>query len=417
MQLKRPLCVAVLLLCTGLFLVQLTGQKMAEALPKEKEQISLGGRLMQKEEKNGHLLLYLQQVQILSGAVAADDSNTNNKNSNRKMGAVCYLQGGSLAQMPSLGSRLIVCGKVRYFAHAENEGQFDARAYYTSLGYDIQLSNAEILKVSREADRLAEGLFQLREENAGILSAMVLGEKSALDGDIRMLFQRNGIAHILAISGLHISLLGMGFYRLLRKCFLPIWVCCGAGVGMLLLYGKMVGVGSSVFRACGMCMILLFAQLLGRSYDLLTAMAVTALLLVLQKPDSVQQAGFLLSYGAVLGLTLFLPVFQTETEYRIQKILQEKLLPGIGILLVTLPVQLWFFYELPVYAMLLNLLVIPLMSVLLPVAIFAYLLRFPLLLHKDGRSARQYTDFRKTTYLADDCLLSASVFFTGAFIS
>lgn len=62
MQLKRPLCVAVLLLCTGLFLVQLTGQKMAEALPKEKEQISLGGRLMQKEEKNGHLLLYLQQV-------------------------------------------------------------------------------------------------------------------------------------------------------------------------------------------------------------------------------------------------------------------------------------------------------------------------------------------------------------------
>lgn len=133
MQLKRPLCVAVLLLCTGLFLVQLTGQKMAEALPKEKEQISLGGRLMQKEEKNGHLLLYLQQVQILSGAVAADDSNTNNKNSNSKMGAVCYLQEGNLAQMPSLGSRLIVCGKVRYFAHAENEGQFDARAYYSIL--------------------------------------------------------------------------------------------------------------------------------------------------------------------------------------------------------------------------------------------------------------------------------------------
>lgn len=392
MQLKRPLCVAVLLLCTGLFLVQLTGQKMAEALPMEKEQISLGGRLMQKEEKNGHLLLYLQQVQILSGAVAADASNTNNKNSNRKMGAVCYLQEGSLVQAPPLGSRVVVRGRVMYFTRAENEGQFDTRAYYASLGYDFQLTNAELLKESREADRLAEGLFLLREdakafyetymreENAGILSAMVLGEKSALDGDIRMLFQRNGIAHILAISGLHISLLGMGFYRLLRKCFLPVWVCCGAGVGMLILYGKMVGVGSSVFRACGMCMILLFAQVLGRSYDLLTAMAVTALFLVLQKPDSVQRAGFLLSYGAVLGLALFLPVFQTETEYRIQKILQEKLLPGIGILFMTLPVQLWFFYELPVYAMLLNLLVIPLMSVLLPVAIFAYLLRFPLLL-------------------------------------
>ena len=80
------------------------------------------------------------------------------------MGVVCYLQERSLAQMPSLGSRLIVCGKVRYFANAENEGQFDARAYYASLGYDIQLTNAEILKVSREADRLAEGLFRLRED-------------------------------------------------------------------------------------------------------------------------------------------------------------------------------------------------------------------------------------------------------------
>ena len=238
MQLKRPLCVAVLLLCTGLFLVQLTGQKMAEALPKEKEQISLGGRLMQKEEKNGHLLLYLQQVQILSGAVAADASNTNNKNSNRKMGAVCYLQEGSLVQAPSLGSRVVVCGRVMYFAHAENEGQFDARAYYASLGYDFQLTNAELLKFSREADRLAEGLFRLREdakaffkaymreENAGILSAMVLGEKSALDGDIRMLFQRNGIAHILAISGVKTQNLAIPLSRRNRinSAFVPLHI-------------------------------------------------------------------------------------------------------------------------------------------------------------------------------------------------
>ncbi len=392
MQLKRPLCLIVLLLCSILFLVQLTGQKTGGKLPPEEEQLSLSGRLMQKEEKNGHLLLYLQQVQILSGAFAPDDSNTNNKIKEQKAGVICYLQEGSLTQMPPLGSRLIVCGKVMYFAHAENEGQFDARTYYASLGYAFQLTNAELLKASGKEDRLAEGLFRIREDakafysmhmaevNAGIVSAMVLGDKSILDGEIRSRFQRNGIAHILAISGLHISLLGMGFYGLLRKCFLPVWFCCCAGVGMLFLYGKMVGVSSSVFRACGMCVILLFAQLLGRSYDLLTAMAVTAFLLVLQKPDSVQQAGFLLSYGAVLGLALFQPVFQTGTEHKTGKKLQEKLLPGIGIQLFTLPVQLWFFYGIPVYAMLLNLVVIPLMSVLLPLVILAYLLRIPLLL-------------------------------------
>ena len=213
MQLKRPLCLIVLLLCSILFLVQLTGQKTGGKLPPEEEQLSLSGRLMQKEEKNGHLLLYLQQVQILSGAFAPDDSNTNNKIKEQKAGVICYLQEGSLTQMPPLGSRLIVCGKVMYFAHAENEGQFDARTYYASLGYAFRLTNAELLKASGKEDRLAEGLFRIREDakafysmhmaevNAGIVSAMVLGDKSILDGEIRSRFQRNGIAHILAISG------------------------------------------------------------------------------------------------------------------------------------------------------------------------------------------------------------------------
>ena len=55
------------------------------------------------------------------------------------------------------------------------------------------------------------------KEKAGLYSSIVLGDKSSLDGDIKKLYQRNGIAHLLAISGLHISLVGMALYRLLRR--------------------------------------------------------------------------------------------------------------------------------------------------------------------------------------------------------
>ena len=85
------------------------------------------------------------------------------------MGAVCYLQEGSLVQAPPLGSRVVVCGRVMYFAHAENEGQFDARAYYASLGYDFQLTNAELLKVSPGSGQAGGRTFSVAGGCEGIL--------------------------------------------------------------------------------------------------------------------------------------------------------------------------------------------------------------------------------------------------------
>ena len=74
-----------------------------------------------------------------------------------------------------------------------------------------------------------------------IFCAMTLGDKQELDPEIQMRYQLAGIIHILAISGLHISILGMGLYNLLKKMGLGIWPAGIFSLGVMLQYGIMTG--------------------------------------------------------------------------------------------------------------------------------------------------------------------------------
>ena len=113
-------------------------------------------------------------------------------------------------------------------------------------------------------DRLYRGL---PPREASVLARMLLGEKDGLDQDLKELYQDNGIAHVLAISGLHISLLGMGLYGLLRRWGCPIMPAAVAGGCMILIYGGMVGWGISAVRAIGMYLIRMLGEIWGRHYD------------------------------------------------------------------------------------------------------------------------------------------------------
>lgn len=116
-------------------------------------------------------------------------------------------------------------------------------------------------------ERAREALKQFcTEKDAGLLSAVLLGDKTQMDEEINDLYQKNGIAHLLAVSGLHVSLIGMGLYRLLRRLGLGFgWAGVWSG-GLLFLYGTMTGFGPSVFRACLMLACSFAASYLGRTY-------------------------------------------------------------------------------------------------------------------------------------------------------
>ena len=277
----------------------------------------------------------------------------------------------------SVGQLLMIKGTIQLFDSARNEGNFDAKGYYQSLKIDFALRLKSVEKVYRKPfcvktflwklrSALRDSLFAAGDED-GVMSAMLLGEKTYLDPTVKSIYQSAGISHILAISGLHVSLFGMGVYRLLRKR--RGYLCsCSLTAGFMFFYGCMTGFGVSTRRAVGMLFVFLLGDFLGRSYDMLSALGAIVLVILWDNPFLLCNSSFWLSVMAVLGVGMTTEIFSsgaenTEEEKRTQQLpkakkLCRKLFQGIamsiGIQWMTLPVLAYSFFELPTYSVLLN---------------------------------------------------------------
>lgn len=293
---------------------------------------------------------------------------------------------------PKLGSKVTLKGQFSYFPRARNPGEFDSFQYYHILKIGGSLKKAELLREGREYSAFREGLYRLQcfweerlyacfpEREASILCTMLLGNRTGLDSEIKELYQRNGIVHILSISGLHITLIGMGLYRLLRKAGCPVCPAALSGGILLLSYGVMTGMGVSACRAIGMYLIRMLGEILGRTYDMLTALGIMGILMLVQQPEYLRHSGFLLSFGSIGGIGILLPALQPpkalteKAAVHIAAAFWKALAPGAAITLFTLPVHLWFYYEIPVYSIFLNLCVLPAMGLVMGLGLFVMLL-------------------------------------------
>lgn len=296
-------------------------------------------------------------------------------------------------ERPFIGSQLKIQGQFTYFTNATNDGEFDAAQYYQILGIAGSLKNAKLLDTGKEYSFLLEGLYQIKnywrqqlyqkfpQKEASILYTMLLGGKEELDQEIKKLYQRNGIVHILSISGLHITMLGMGLYGLLRKIGCHKMAAALLGGAVLILYGIMTGMGISAVRAIGMYLIRMLAECVGRTYDMMTSLGIMAIVLLAGQPKYLQHSGFLLSFGSICGIGIVLPTLDytgkqkgTVKGKRLWEHMKQSLLAGLSITLFTLPIQLYYYYEIPIYALILNLLVLPLMTIVMAAGLIVMLL-------------------------------------------
>ena len=133
----------------------------------------------------------------------------------------------------------------------------------------------------------------MNEKEAGVLLGMLFGDKTLLDKDLKNMYQRNGFSHVLCVSGLHISVIGMSLYRFLRKKGVPYASAGVCSTIPLLAFAEMSGFGVSAKRAVIMFVLMLLANWLGRAYDSLTALALAAFFLLFDNPGLFQYAGFL----------------------------------------------------------------------------------------------------------------------------
>lgn len=332
------------------------------------EEVYLTGRVYAKEYKKGRsapvLSLYLKPDRLLyqNQSIPFEDN------------FICVMQNG--CEEPAIGSSITVKGILTEFEPARNPGQFDARQYYAIQGISAQVRSGELMSRDEGQDMLLERLWCIKKqagealehifpgEDAQVLKAMLLGDKAFLSEETKALYREAGILHILAISGLHITVLGMGLYKLLRKLWLPLVPACLLAGGVMILYGIMVGMPVSAARAIFMFLLRLLADCVGRTYDMLTALALCGAGMLLSQPGYLFYAGFLLSYLAVLGIGLLKPVLVEAAlacgGMEKLPVIADALLASLSIAVFTLPAQLYFYYEVSVYAVLFNLAVLPL---------------------------------------------------------
>lgn len=340
-------------------------------------EVTVTGQVYQKEQASEYQIVYLKNTSIIYREQNVQEPYV-----------MIYDRGEEKLRV---GNIVKVSGRLSFFENERNPGGFSQKNYYRVKKIAAYLWSDRVECVKDEVFPVRDALDTLRrrwrkllteqagEEDAGILSAMILGEKKQMDTEVKELYQTNGIAHILAISGLHLSFVGLGFYRFVRRATGSYPLGGIAGMSFLLLYILMIGTSVSAVRAVIMFCIRVGADMSGRVCDAPTSAAVAAVGVILWRPLSFYDAGFQLSFGAVGGIIFLQPLLagrRNEKNGRKQRkgMLTDSLAASLSVQLVTLPVILYHYNEFPIYSVLLNLIVIPLMSVLLALGFLGSLL-------------------------------------------
>ena len=287
------------------------------------------------------------------------------------------------------GAVLLLSGNIREIEGPRNPGEFDRKTYYSARQIWYTLQDAQILEASGDYDAVRQGLADFREElfsglclaageDAPVFAAIVLGDRSGVDEETSLLYRMSGIMHLFALSGLHISILGMGFYNVLMAAGAGLYASSFASLCVAIPYAVMTGSSVSAMRAVTMFLLAMLGKILGRVYDSLTALAVAAILMLMESPACLYDSGFLLSFAAVLGVSLAGPamisVFRGAARNKepakkrspFKRVEPGKLLlSSLGVQAATLPLTLWFYGEVSLMGIFLNLLILPTAGIVL----------------------------------------------------
>lgn len=388
---KRPLCVLCLLFMLACFIADRLGLPAVRGNPVPRsiqEQISslssarISGEISSIRTKEDATDLILTDARLLLGKKSYPLSSVKTTLKDKTE----YLP----------GTILILSGHPEPIEGPRNPGEFDFRSYYAARNIYYSIEDAAIVSKSKSHSPLrsllhaAKGLFSdtldsCTESDSPFFRAMVLGDRRELSDETSLLFQITGILHILSISGLHISILGAAFRNMLKKTGVSLELSVLLPLGIIILYGMMAGSGISALRAVIMYLISSCGMLLGRIYDMQSALALAAMLLLLERPACLYDSGFLMSFAAAAGVGFVLPVLsrtfrqsgrprRAKKADRLLKKVSGSVLASLSILLMTLPITLYFYYEVSLCGILLNLLALPAAAVILTSGTAAMLL-------------------------------------------
>lgn len=290
---------------------------------------------------------------------------------------------GAIALTLPFRSGLSPYDKVNFTAVlTENAEDFDAylrarSVFLSAEAEDFRLDGTEkrdIMSFTREARRFISEAFDrlMGGKAGGFGSALLTGDRERLDGQTALAFKRLGISHLLAVSGLHLSVLIGGLDLLLRKLTVAKRLRRLLLLLAMALFVTVCGFSASVLRAAVMLCLFYLSELLGERHDPLTALFAAVALIVTLRPVSVYDGALWLSFFATLGILLVLPLSESflgkakrTPAVRLLRYIVTLLLMTLTATFFTLPVLFLFDGSISLLSPLANLIFVPAVSLIL----------------------------------------------------
>ena len=276
------------------------------------------------------------------------------------------------------------CSKIK---NKNNPGEFDQEAYWNAKGiHYICFAPKKLYHVLKEGSGESSFLRRFRDDlagqisenfeinQAGILGALLLGDKTHLSADVKQRFSNAGVMHLLAVSGLHIGILSFLLFSIMRRfsrvlsksvaiviCILILWI-----------YAFFTGSSPSVLRACFMFSLLMIAKLKGLNGKSLNLLFFSAFILLLLNPRLIYDLSFQLSYLAMLGIFLSFDKIHTQIYFSNKYLAKvwSGIALGISAQVFTFPIILYHFHQFPNYFILSNVLVMLFAGMLMSFGLF-----------------------------------------------
>ncbi len=200
--------------------------------------------------------------------------------------------------------------------------------------------------------------------------ALLLGDTADLSYEMDTALKLSGIRHIVAVSGLHVSILFALIYMLAGK---KRYLTALLGIPLLLLFALVAGLTPSILRACVMQSIMMLALLLRREYDPPSALAFAVLVILGLNPFAIASVSFQLSCGCIMGIFLFSGRFQRHFRKwtkgfsiwaKLRQFIIGSLSVTVGTMIVTVPLCAYYFETISLIGFLTNMLTLPVVSVI-----------------------------------------------------
>ncbi len=300
-----------------------------------------------------------------------------------------YVRGTS--RKPSYGDEVRVNGCLVSAKGQRNPGGFNQREYLAIRGIGALLfvdgdEDWERLSTKKGWPSIVRAIHRFREflseafhehlarREAGFMSALIFGERSDIDIELKDHFMKTGTLHLLAVSGFNVGFVVLGVWFLARLFWIPKDTARMLTLIAVWVYCVVVGWQAPVLRATIMASLFILASFLGRKSDILNTLGAAALLILVVSPRQVMDLGFQLSFAAVWAISVFIPAWVPVPELfpgerrtlwdKARRYGAELFWVSFICLIATLPLTVQAFYTVTPAAVLTNMIVVPMTFVL-----------------------------------------------------